>query len=288
MSSNISRVALITGCSSGIGKATARKLLAEGYTVFATARRISDVADLAALGARTLTLDVTDEPSMVSAVAAVEAEFGAVDVLVNNAGYGQYGAFESVPMDRVRKQFETNVFGTVRLTQLVLPKMRARGWGRIVNVGSMGGKLTLPGVGFYHATKYALEALTDALRFEVAGFGIAAILIEPGIIISKFAESASASAAPANDSLPYEAFNAAVLAQTVGAYEGPMAKLGGTAQDVANTIARALAAKKPRGRYTVSVSAPLMIGLRRLMTDSAWDGFAASAVKRPAAVLQAQ
>jgi len=287
MSSNISGVALITGCSSGIGKATARKLLGAGYTVFATARKLADVDDLAALGARTLALDLTDEASMVAAVAAVEAEFGAVDVLVNNAGYGQYGAFESVPMDRVRKQFETNVFGTVRLTQLVLPKMRARARGRIVNVGSMGGKLTLPGVGFYHATKYALEALTDALRFEVAGFGIAAILIEPGIIVSKFAESASASAAPADDSLPYDAFNAAVLAQTVSAYEGPMAKLGGTAQDVANTIARAIAAKKPRGRYTVSVSAPLMIGLRRLMTDSAWDGFAASAVKRPHAGSQA-
>jgi len=288
MSSHISGgAALITGCSSGIGKATARKLLAEGYTVFATARKLATVADLAALGARTLTLDVTDEASMVAAVDAVEAEFGAVDVLVNNAGYGQYGAFESVPMESVRKQFETNVFGTVRLTQLVLPKMRARGRGRIVNVGSMGGKLTLPGVGFYHATKYALEALTDALRFEVAGFGISAILIEPGIIISKFAESASASAAPANDALPYDAFNAAVLAQTVSAYEGPMAKLGGTAEDVANTIARAIAARKPRGRYTVSISAPLMIGMRRLMTDSTWDGFAASAVKRPGAASHA-
>jgi NAD(P)-dependent dehydrogenase (short-subunit alcohol dehydrogenase family) len=287
MSSHISGVALITGCSSGIGKATARKLLAEGYTVFATARKLADLADLAALGARTLTLDVTDEASMVAAVGAVEAEFGAVDVLVNNAGYGQYGAIESVPMERVRKQFETNVFGTVRLTQLVLPKMRARGRGRIVNVGSMGGKLTLPGGGLYHATKYALEALTDALRFELAGFGIAAILIEPGIIMSKFAEGATASAAPADDALPYEAFNAAVLALTVSAYDGPMAKLGGTPEDVANTIARAIAAKKPRGRYTVSVSAPLMIGLRRLMTDSLWDGFAGSAVRRPGAASQA-
>jgi NAD(P)-dependent dehydrogenase (short-subunit alcohol dehydrogenase family) len=286
MSSHISGVALVTGCSSGIGQATARKLLAEGYTVFATARKVAGLADLAARGARTLALDLTDDASMVEAVATVEAEFGAVDVLVNNAGYGQYGAFESVPMDRVRRQFETNVFGTVRLTQLVLPKMRARGRGRIVNVGSMGGKLTLPGVGFYHATKYALEAITDALRFEVAGFGIAAILIEPGIIMSKFAESASASAAPVDDTLPYDAFNAAVLAQTVSAYDGPMAKLGGTSEDVANTIARAIAARKPRGRYTVSLSAPLMIGLRRWMTDSVWDGFAASAVKRPGAAPQ--
>ena len=283
MTSHISTVVLITGCSSGIGKATARKLLADGYTVFATARKLADMTDLAALGARTLALDVTEEASMVAAVAAIEAEFGAVDVLVNNAGYGQYGAIESVPMERVRKQFETNVFGTVRLTQLVLPNMRARGSGRIVNVGSMGGKLTFPGGGFYHSTKYALEALTDALRFELAGFGIAAILIEPGIITSKFAEGASASADFDAGTHPYATFNADVISMTASAYAGPMAKLGGTPEDVANTIARAIAAKKPRGRYTVSLSASLMIGLRRLMTDSVWDGFAGSALKRPRA-----
>jgi len=281
MRSHISGVALITGCSSGIGKATARKLLAEGFTVFATARRLADISDLGALGARTLALDVTDEASMVSAVAAVEAEFGAVDVLVNNAGYGQYGAIESVSMDRIRTQFETNVFGMVRLTQLVLPKMRERRRGRIVNVGSMGGKLTFPGGGFYHSTKYALEAITDALRFELAGFGIAAILIEPGIIRSKFAERVSASSTPGDHTLPYVAFNAAVVSMTASAYDGPMARLGGTAEDVANTIARAILARKPRGRYTVSFSAPLLIGLRRLMTDSVWDRFAGSAVKRP-------
>ena len=281
MRSHISGVALITGCSSGIGKATARKLLAEGFTVFATARRLADISDLGALGARTLALDVTDEASMVSAVAAVEAEFGAVDVLVNNAGYGQYGAIESVSMDRIRTQFETNVFGMVRLTQLVLPKMRERRRGRIVNVGSMGGKLTFPGGGFYHSTKYALEAITDALRFELAGFGIAAILIEPGIIRSNFAERVSASSTPDDHTLPYVAFNAAVVSMTASAYDGPMARLGGTAEDVANTIARAIMARKPRGRYTVSFSAPLLIGLRRLMTDSVWDRFSGSAVKRP-------
>ena len=125
-------------------------------------------------------------------MAAVEAEAGAVGVLVNNAGYSQSGAFETVPLDRVRRQFETNVFGLVRLTQLVLPGMRRQRWGKVVNLSSMGGRLTFPGGAYYHATKHAVEALTDALRFEVAGFGVDAILIEPGLIRSRFGATAAA------------------------------------------------------------------------------------------------
>jgi len=151
--------------------------------VYATARRAGDIEDLARAGAHTLALDVTDEASMAAAVEHIESKTGAVGVLVNNAGYSQSGAVESVTMDQVRRQFETNVFGAVRLAQLVLPAMRTQRWGRVVNMSSMGGKLTFPGGGFYHATKYAIEAITDALRFEVAGFGIAAILIEPGLIL---------------------------------------------------------------------------------------------------------
>ena len=132
---------------------------------------------------------------MSAAVAAVEQAEGAVGVLINNAGYSQSGAIETVPMESVRRQFETNVFGVVRLTQLVLPKMRAQGWGKIVNVGSMGGRLTFPGGGHYHATKYALEALSDALRFELRGFGIDVVLLEPGLITTEFGEAATASMA---------------------------------------------------------------------------------------------
>lgn len=159
-----SRAVLVTGCSSGIGRATARRLAAAGWPVWATARRPESIADLEEHGCRTLSLDVTDEGSMKAAVATVEEAEGAVGVLVNNAGYSQSGAIEEVPMDRVRGQFETNVFGLVRLTQLVLPGMRRQGWGRIVNLGSMGGRLTFPGGGIYHATKHALEAISDALR----------------------------------------------------------------------------------------------------------------------------
>jgi NAD(P)-dependent dehydrogenase (short-subunit alcohol dehydrogenase family) len=173
-----SKAVLITGCSSGIGRATALRLAQADWTVYASARRPESLAALADAGCKTLALDVTDEGSMRAAVDRVEGECGAVSVLVNNAGYSQSGALETVPMEAVRRQFETNVFGVVRLIQLVLPKMRAQRWGKIVNVGSMGGRLTFPGGAHYHATKHALEAISDSLRFEVRGFGIDVILLE--------------------------------------------------------------------------------------------------------------
>src|SRR5438067_3960159 len=226
-----SKAVLITGCSSGIGRATAQRLLGSGWTVYATARKPEALADLAAEGARTLALDVTDEASMRAAVERVEQDEGAVGVLINNADYSQSGAIECVPMDAVRRQFETNLFGPVRLIQLVLPKMRAQRYGKIVNVGSMGGRLTFPGGGFYHATKHALEAISDALRFEVRGFGIDVILLEPGLITTEFGEAAAASlqhsrAEPTQDGEPYARFNAAVGAVTKGAYDGGLSRLG--------------------------------------------------------------
>src|SRR5438067_10718829 len=165
----ISNAVLITGCSSGIGRATAGRLARAGWTVYGTARRPETIGDLASLGCRTLALDVTDEASVRAAVAAIEAAEGAVGVLVNNAGYSQSGALETVPPERIRRQFDTNVFGLLRLVQLVLPGMRRQQWGRIVNLSSMGGRLTLPGAGAYHASKYAVEALSAALRFDVGG-----------------------------------------------------------------------------------------------------------------------
>src|ERR687886_1914557 len=179
---DVSKAVLITGCSTGIGRATAERLAKNGHTVYATARRPDSIKDLEEAGCKTLALDVTDEESMAAAVAAVEQAEGAVGALVNNAGYSQSGAIEDVSMDSVRRQFETNVFGLMRMCQLVLPGMRRQGSGRIVNVSSMGGKLTFPGGGFYHATKHAVEAISDALRFEVRNFGIKVSVIEPGLI----------------------------------------------------------------------------------------------------------
>ena len=188
-----SKVVLVTGCSSGIGRATAQRLAERDWTVYATARKPEAIADLEAAGCRTLALDVNDEASMAAAVATIEAEHGAVGVLINNAGYSQSGAIESVGIDEVRRQFETNVFGLVRLTQLVLPAMRAQQFGKVVNVSSMGANFTFPGGGFYHATKYALEAISDALRFEVKAFGIDVVVIQPGIIRTGFGDAAIAS-----------------------------------------------------------------------------------------------
>lgn len=263
---------LVTGCSTGIGRATAQRLAQSGFTVYATARRRESIADLEAAGCRLLALDVTEEDSMRAAVAAVEEAEGAVGALVNNAGYSQSGAVEEVPLDEVRRQFETNVFGLVGMAQLVLPAMRARRSGRIVNVGSMGGKLTFPGGGFYHATKYAVEALSDALRFEVQGFGIQVSLIEPGLIRTQFAETAVSSVDGAGDGA-YARFNRAVAAMTVGAYEGPLARLGGGPESVAKTIERALTASSPKPRYPVTPSARLIMAQRRVMPDRVWDRF---------------
>jgi NAD(P)-dependent dehydrogenase (short-subunit alcohol dehydrogenase family) len=263
-----SRAVLITGCSSGIGRATAERLVADGWTVYATARRLETLTDLERKGCRTLALDVTDEASMAAAVEAVKQAEGAVGVLVNNAGYSQSGAVESVALDDVRRQFETNVFGLLRMCQLVLPGMREQGWGRIVNLSSMGGRVTFPGGGIYHSTKYAIEALSDAMRFEVRGFGVEVIIVEPGLIVTQFGETASASVQAGG---PYSDFNRAVAAATEGAYQGPMAKLGGGPETVAGTIAAALAADRPKTRYPVTASAHLILTLRRLLPDRLWD-----------------
>jgi NAD(P)-dependent dehydrogenase (short-subunit alcohol dehydrogenase family) len=279
------KVVLITGCSSGIGAAIARRLAAGGARVVATARKPETLSELAAQGVVTLALDVTREDSMTRAVAEVEARFGRIDVLVNNAGYSQSGAAEEVPLDAVRRQFETNVFGALRLAQLVLPGMRRRGRGTIVNLSSMGGRFTFPGFGVYHASKYALEALSDALRCEVRYLGVDVILIEPGMIKTEFgaaAISSMSSLGTAPKDSPYTEFNAALARTTAESYEkGPLAALSGTADDVARVVERAIAARRPRARYTVTPSAKLLLGLRRLLSDPMWDAFASSIVPAP-------
>jgi NADP-dependent 3-hydroxy acid dehydrogenase YdfG len=267
---------LITGCSTGIGAASASLLVERGFTVYATARKPETLRDLEAKGARTLALDVTDEDSMSAAVAQVEADEGAVWALVNNAGYSQSGALETLTLDSVRAQFETNVFGLLRMTQLVLPGMRRAGEGRVVNMGSMGGRLTFPGGGVYHATKYSVEALSDALRFEVQGFGVKVVLVEPGLITTEFANTAVASVdsgatGAEGEEGPYARFNRSVRKGTAAAYTGPMSKLGGPPEAVAKVVLKALTASRPRARYTVTPSAKLAITQRRLTPDRLWD-----------------
>ncbi len=248
--------------------------------MYATARRLDSISRLADAGCHLLELDVTNDASMRRAVAEVESREGAVGVLVNNAGYSLSGAVESVSLENARRQFETNVFGLARLSQLVLPGMRAQGWGRIVNVSSMGGKLTFPGGGWYHASKHALEALSDALRFEVRGFGVDVIVVQPGLIRTGFAEAAAGSIPVGHE--PYGAFNAAVGAATAGAYEGGLGRsLGGRPDTVARAIDRAISAKRPRTRYRVTPSAALLLTLRRLLPDRGWDALVGRTYPQP-------
>jgi short-subunit dehydrogenase len=266
---------LITGCSSGIGQAAALALHEAGRTVVATARNPDTLSGLAGRGLRTLALDVTDESSMRAAVDAA----GPIDVLVNNAGYGLYGTVEQLPMAEIRRQFETNFFGLVRLTQLVLPGMRAAGGGRILNVSSMGGRATLPGGAFYHASKYAVEALSDALRMEVAQFGIDVVLIEPGPVRTPWNEVAAGSVAASaagsngngNDADPYAGFKDAVTAAFSTATDGPLARFSSSADDIAKVITRAVTVRRPRTRYLINPVARTTVTLRRWLPDRAYD-----------------
>ncbi len=275
-----SRPVLITGCSTGIGRATAERLADDGWNVHATARRLDAIEDLGKRGCKLGELDVTSERSMEKAVEEAEKD-GPMGALINNAGYSQSGAIETIPMDSVRRQFETNVFGLMRMCQLVLPGMRGAGSGRIVNLSSMGGKLTFPGGGVYHATKHAVEAISDALRFEVKEFGVDVVVIEPGLIITEFGETASSSIDAVEDHGPYAKFNADVGRVTASAYTGPMARFGAGPEAVAGKIAKALTAGRPATRYKVTPSARVMMGTRRLVTDRMWDRFVRSQYPPP-------
>ena len=273
MAQSISKAVLITGCSTGIGRATAEHLAARGWNVYATARKPESIADLTARGCKTLALDVCDDASMRAAVATVERAEGSVGVLINNAGYGLEGAFEEVPMADIRRQFETNVFGLVAMTKLVLPAMRRQRWGRIVNLSSMGGRLTFPGGAYYHATKHAVEALSDALRFEVKGFGIDVIVIQPGPIKTAFGDTAVGSIAMPPNS-PYASFNVVLEKQIREAYEGgPMARFAAPPKAVAEAIEKAITAKNPKTRYKVTLAARVLMALRQILPDRAFDTF---------------
>ena len=264
---------LISGCSSGIGAATAEALVRAGHIVYATAREIDTLADLEALGCHPLTLDVTSEDSMIAAVRAVETEHGQVGTLINNAGYPDYGPIEEADLQRVRTMFETNVFGLARLTQLVLPAMRRARSGRIVNIGSMGGRITFPVGGFYHATKYAVEAISDVLRVEVKPFGIDVILVEPGLIRTKFesrvTESLEVGTPPHGADTAYTDLLAVNDKNTTSGYANDFLATGPEA--VAAVIVKAVDSTRPRSRYVVTSAAKAMINLRRFGGDRVWD-----------------
>jgi NAD(P)-dependent dehydrogenase (short-subunit alcohol dehydrogenase family) len=263
----VKKVVLITGAGSGIGRETAKFFVQQGYTVCATSRRLETVQDI--IGCEPWQLDVTNEPSIQQAVQGILAKHGGIDVLVNNAGYGLNGPIEELGLDALRHQFETNVFGLVRLTQLVLPTMRKAGGGRIINVGSVGGTFTAPGSGAYHASKWALESLNDALRYEVQGFGIDVVLIQPTGVYTAFDKNMKPTKVA--DSSPYKFF-VENHQKVSSAIFDPNSRAGIIApQQVARTIWHATQAKKPHTRYKVGLSAVVYSSLRRLVSDRFWD-----------------
>ena len=263
------QVVLITGCSSGIGRAAALEAARRGHTVFATARDASGTAGLEKEpGIRSLTLDVTDEGSIRRAVAEVLSQAGRLDALVNNAGYGQYGAVEDVTAEEWRRQFEVNLFGAVEAVRAVLPAMRAARRGTIVNVSSVAGKIAIPFAAPYCASKHALEAVSDALRVELAPFGIRVAVIEAGPIATKFGERARGSVARLlSRPGPYSRFYGnAERAMDTDFQAGKL-----PAQAVARVIVDAIEAQKPKTRYRVTRMARALIPLRRLMPDRFFD-----------------
>lgn len=275
-------IVLITGASSGIGAASARLLVDAGYTVYATGRDVQKLEPLAALGCRILPLDVTDEASMQAAVDSILAAEGRIDILINNAGYGQYGALEVLPLDLMRQQFETNVFGLMRLTQIVLPSMRRQRRGRIINISSMAAYFTFPGGGIYHASKHAVNALSDALRFEVEGFGIDVVTIEPGMIRSGFSGTVVGSIAGGERNDAYAEFDRRLAITMRKSYEaGATAKFTGTPEDVATVVLKAVTAKRPRTRYRITFAARFLIALHALLPDRLWDRLLATRFYRP-------
>ncbi len=266
---NDMKTALVTGASAGIGEAIARRLLAEGYRVYAGARRVERMSDLAAAGATVLALDVTDDASMVAAVEAIISEAGSIDVLVNNAGYGSYGSLEEVPLSEARRQFEVNVFGLARLTQLVLPAMREKRSGAIVNISSIGGKIYEPFGSWYHATKFAVEGLSDSLRLELEPFGIRVIVIEPGAIKSEWSGIAHDNLLQYSGAGPYKP-HAEAHARLLGSAD--TSSMGSSPPEaVAKVVSRALAARRPRARYPAAGGAGPILLLRRFLPDRLFD-----------------
>ncbi|MFE4539351.1 oxidoreductase [Streptomyces scopuliridis] len=272
------KTALVTGASSGIGEAAALKLHAAGYTVYAAARRTDRLRTLADRGIRPLGMDVTDDDSMRAGVDRIIADTGRIDVLVNNAGYGSYGAVEDVPLSEARYQFEVNVFGAMRLAQLALPHMRAQHSGAIINVTSMGGKIHTPLGGWYHGTKFALEALSDCLRMEAKPFGIDVVVIEPGGIKTEWGAIAADALRKASSDGAYVK-QADAVADSLTSEAN--AKRLSSPQVIADAIVKATTVRRPKTRYATGFGARPMMTLRRILPDRAFDAFISRATGLP-------
>ncbi len=263
------KVVLVTGASSGIGKATAERLLRDGYVVYGAARRAERMENLKKLGGIPLKMDVTVEEDLLAGLRQIEEAHGGVDILVNNAGFATYGAVEDTSMEDARYQFDVNVFGLARITQLVLPHMREQGLGKVVNITSMGGRIYTPFGAWYHATKHALEGWSDCLRYEVAPFGIDVIIIEPGGIETEFGDVMLEPMLKRSKGGAYHERIQRMAEMTRRTYERGSA--GSPPSLIANVISKALQARRPRTRYVAGYMARPMLFIRKWFGDRVFD-----------------
>ncbi len=269
-------VALVTGASSGMGKETAKQLLEDGYVVYTAARRVEKMLDLENLGAIAIKMDITKEADVVSAVETIQKQHGGVDVLVNNAGFGMYGAMEDTSIEDAKYQFDVNLFGLARLTQEVLPYMREKRAGRIINISSVGGKIYTPLGSWYHATKHALEGWSDCLRLEVESFGIDVIIVQPGLIKTEFGDVLKGPMLARSGSTAYSNLANSVASVTDQTYEK-----GGASHPsvIAKTISGALKSRKPKTRYAAGKLANPILFVRKWFSDRAFDWVIMSQVR---------
>lgn len=261
-------VALVTGASAGIGRETVKLLLSKGLVVYAAARRVEMMKELANLGARLIRMDIVEASDRMAAVDHISKESGGVDILVNNAGFGTYGAMEDVNLNDVRYQFEVNLFGLGHLTQLVLPGMREKGKGRIINISSMGGKVYTPMGSWYYASKHALEGWSDTLRLEVKPFGIDVVIIEPGIIYTEFGDVA---VKPMMERSGHTAYRPLALKMEKAMQRSYTPKGSTPPENLAKVIVRAALVSRPRTRYVAGKMARLSICSRKLLPDRWFD-----------------
>lgn len=268
------KVALVTGASSGIGKETARMLVEQGFTVYGASRRLEKMRDLRDHGVELIEMDVADDASMVAGVKQILDKERRIDVLVNNAGYGSYGALEDVPLEEARYQFEVNIFGLARLTQLVLPAMRAQRSGRIINISSIGGSIGEPHGAWYHATKFAVEGLSDSLRMELKQFGIDVVVIKPGAILTEWNGIAREKLMQVSGHTAYKDLAHRHVNMLANAD-----KRGASPKVVAKTIVRSALARRPRTRYATGGGAKLILFMRGILSDRMFDRLMLTAMR---------
>ncbi len=266
--SSSKKVVLITGASSGIGKATALRLLQDGHIVYGAARRVKKMQDIEMIGGHAIEMDITKEEDIKNTVDIIIEKEGRIDVLFNNAGYGLYGPVEEVFMDDVRNQFEVNLFGLARLTQLVLPHMRAQGNGTIINTSSVGGKVYSPLGAWYYATKHALEGWSDTLRLEVKEFGVDVVIIEPGLIKTEFGDVMSAQLKKLDKKSAYkESIETMISLGEKSFADGS----GSDPEVIVNLVLRAIKAKNPQTRYVAGKFSHLVLFMRHVLSDKMFD-----------------